>query len=77
MHSDNKAKNGKQDEPELGDIEIHLIHEGKEEYIDDFYKTIEEQKAQTCKKFEFFPFPCKCNREKCNYQLDHAIQDNS
>jgi len=74
MHPDNKKDDGKQDKPELSDIDEHPLHCGNEERIYHLYDRVEEKAEQTCQEFEFIPFHCKdyCNKRD-NY-LNNAIQ---
>jgi len=63
VHPDNKKDNGKQDKPELGNIDEHTLQNCEEDQIYHVDDRKEEKEEQTCQKFEFTPFHCKdyCN----------------
>ena len=77
MHPDNKKNNGKKDKPELSDIKEHAMYNREEEHIYHISNRIEEEKGQTCQKFEFIPFHCKKYSNECGNKLNNSIQNNA
>lgn len=77
MHPDNKEDNGKQDKPELSDINIHAMPNREEEEIDHFDNRIDEEEGQPCQKFVFIPFHRKDYCNECDNDLNNAINYNA
>ena len=74
MHSDDKEDYGKQDKPELGDIDVHDMHNREEEHIDHLDDGIKEKEGQTCQEFVFSPFQCKYYCNECDEDLKKSIK---